>query len=133
MSGFSTYFAQQIINEKFVSGATKYVALFLADPTDNNVTANEVPGAWYARQSVSAWSAPTGTGKSTSNAAEFKFYAVTGNAITATHWGVYDALTGGNLIASAAILNSNGDVAPKVLDVDSVFVVGAGELVLNFR
>lgn len=126
MAGFSTYFAQQIINDKFVSGSTKYLALFVADPTDDNVTANEVTGAWYGRKSISGWSAPVGTGVSTSNSNQLTYNAVTGSAVSVTHWGIYDALTTGNLIASGPWPTT------KVLNVDDVFVVNAGDLTLTF-
>lgn len=132
MSGFSTYLAQAAINH-FVRRSSQsvpagtYLALFVADPTDNNVTANEVSGSWYSRQDVSSWSAPTGTGSSTSNSNQITFNAVTGNAVTITHWGIYDAATSGNLLY-------NGEfAAPKVLNVDDVYAVKAGELTLDFQ
>lgn len=126
MSGFSTYYAQARINADFVSGGTKYLALFTADPTDNNVTANEVSGAWYARQSISSWSAPTGTGVTTANSNQITFPVVTGSAVVITHWGLYDAATNGNLMVSGAFSQS------KTFNVDDIFVVAAGELVLSF-
>lgn len=127
MAGFSTYFAQQIINEKFVSGGTKYLALFVADPTDDNVTANEVSGGWYARKSISGWSAPVGSGTTTANSNQLTFNAVTGAAVSVTHWGIYDALTAGNLVSSGAWPST------KVLNVDDVFVVEAGDIELDFQ
>lgn len=132
MSGFSTYLAQAAINH-FVRRSSQsvpagtYLALFVADPTDNNVTANEVSGAWYGRQNITSWSAPTGTGSSTSNSNQIAFNAVTGSAVTVTHWGIYDASTSGNLLYSGAF------TASKVLNVDDVFVVNAGALVLDFQ
>lgn len=126
MAGFSTYYAQRCINNDFVGGATKYLALFLADPTDDNVTANEVTGAWYARQPVSSWTAPVGTGASTANSNQMAFNPVTGAAVTVTHWAIYDAVSGGNEWASGAFTSS------KVLDIDDIFTIKAGEAILSF-
>ena len=63
MSGFSTNLAQKVANHFFrkvtqpMTPAT-YLALFVADPTDENVTANEVVADWYVRQEIPSWSAP---------------------------------------------------------------------------
>jgi hypothetical protein len=126
MAGFSTYYAQRLINNDFVNGATKYLALFISDPTDNNVTANEVSGSWYARMEIDGWASPVGSGTVTSNSNQVSGSAVTGNAVTVTHWGIYDAATGGNLWGSGAF-----DEA-KVLNVSDVFVAAANTIVLDF-
>ena len=132
MSGFSTHLAQKVINHFFrnssqTATAATYLALFIADPTDDNVTANEVSGGWYARQQVTSWAAPVGTGATTSNSNEVVFSAVTGSAVTVTHWAIYDAATSGNLLGSGAL------TASKVLNVDDVFVASAASLVLDFQ
>lgn len=126
MSGFSTYYAQAKINADFVGTTNKYLALFVADPTDNNVTANEVVGAWYARKQITGWAAPTGTAVSTSNSNQLTFNAVTGVAVAISHWALYDAASSGNLIASGAWSET------KTFNVDDVFVVNANELVLTW-
>ena len=133
MSGFSVYYGQKCINDHFVNGSAKYLALFVADPTDNNVTANEVSGGWYARKAIGAFAAPVGPGTITSNSNAIAFDVVSSNAVTVTHWGIYDGLTGGNLWASGAIKDSGGVDSPKVLNVDDVFITKAGELTLDFQ
>ena len=131
MSGFSTNLAQKVINHFFrnvsqTATAATYLALFVADPTDDNVTANEVSAAWYGRQQVTSWAAPVGTGATTSNSNQIVYSAVTDAAVTVTHWAIYDAATSGNLLGSGALTST------KVLNVDDVFVANAGELVLDF-
>lgn len=130
MSGFSTYEAQRLINE--LRGRTLYAALFTADPTDDNVTANEVSAAWYARQALGALSAPVGTGVLTSNSNQINFPAVTGASITVSHYGIYDAVSGGNLIMSFPITDSSGVATPRTFAVDDVPVFAAGELRLTY-
>lgn len=127
MSGFSTYLSQGIIQstlrgQAFTVPSNLYLALFTADPTDDNATANEATGAWYGRVSTGAWAAPVGTGNSTSNSNQITFSAVTGVAITITHWGIYDAASGGNLLYSGAL------TASKVLNVGDIMTVAAGAL-----
>jgi hypothetical protein len=130
MSGFSTYISQKIIaatlaNTPFSVAAT-YLALFIADPTDNNITTNEVSGAWYARKATGTWTAPTGTGNSSTNNAQIQFNAITGSGVTVSHWGIYDALTGGNLIYSDTIGTAKtfgiGDVPTVAANANTITV-----------
>ena len=136
MSGFSTYLSQRLISATLGSAGGSggsaytpptavYLALFTADPTDDNVTTNEASGAWYARQSIGSFSVPTGTGNSTSNNNQVSFPAVTGSAITITHWAMYDALTSGNLLYSDTIGTA------KTFNVGDVPVVNAAALVIT--
>lgn len=129
-NGFSTYMSQAIINASLVTPTfpltrTLYLALFTSDPTDDNVTANEVGGAWYARQATGAWAAPVGSGNSTSNSNQIQFPAVTGAAVTVTHWGIYDLASGGHLCFSGAWSES------KLLNIADVCTVAIGAIVLT--
>lgn len=133
MAGFSNHLAQATINHFFrnvsqSSPGAHYLALFVQDPTDITATAltREVSGAWYARQVVQFDAPADGTDVTTANTAQLTYNAVTGSAITVTHWGVFDASTNGNLLASGEF------TATKVLNVDDVFVVNSGDLVLTF-
>lgn len=134
MPGFSTHLAQKVANH-FFRGITQaatpgtYIALFVADPTDGNITANELTASWYGRQLVPSWSAPAEDTDSTyiSNSNEVRFNAVTDNSVQITHYGIYDALEFGNLLDSGPLASI------KILNVDDVFVIKAGELVLKFK
>lgn len=136
MSQFSNYLETNII-ESTLRGAAfpipsaVYVALFTADPTDANVTANEVTlTAWpaYMRQDAaqggsisSGWTAPS-NGQS-SNAKSLTFPANNGtNQVTITHIGLYDASTGGNLLYHAPLQS------PKTLLVTDVLSFAIGSL-----
>lgn len=134
MSGFSNFLARAVANHFFRKTAQSsptgtFVALFTADPTDANITANEISAAWYGRKEATTWTAPAEDADSSwiSNVAEVVFNAVTGAAVTVSHYGIYDAPTGGNLLSSGAL------PASKTLDISDVFVAGAGELVLHFK
>lgn len=132
MSGFSTYLAQNIINstlrgQAFTVPTTLYLALFTSDPTDDNITTNEVAGAWYARKATGAWSAPVGTGNSSSNSNQVLWDAVTGSAVTVSHWAIYDAATSGNMLYSDSIGTA------KTFNVSDVPFIAAGTLVIQMQ
>lgn len=139
MSKFSNYTEGNII-ETTLRGAAfpvpsnVYVALFTADPTDANTTANEVQVAnWpaYVRKDAAVGAAiSTGwTANSngvSSNAKVITFPANDGaGAVTVTHVGLYDASTGGNLLYHAPL------VASKTLQVGDVLSFAIGSLVVT--
>jgi hypothetical protein len=83
------------------SPAAVYVGLFTANPTDAG-GGTEVSGGNYARQQVAqadaSWAAPSGTPRSTNNSSAIAWNGVTWSG-TVTGWGIFDAATGGNLLA----------------------------------
>ena len=132
MSGMSTYLAQKLIDhtlrgQTYTAPAHHYMALFTADPTDDNVTAGEVTGTWYARQLMDTWSAATGVGNSSSNSNTATWNAVTDNPVAVSYWALYDAETAGNLLYSGAF------TVAKTYAVDDVPVITAGDAVFTFE
>ncbi|MGE8446708.1 MAG: phage tail fiber protein [Comamonas sp.] len=133
MSGFSTYAANATANFWCKGIAMpgvpgRYLALFKADPTDSFTAGTEVTGSWYTR--IQAPTFATANNGSTFNTERAEFAPVTGAAVTVTHIGVVDALTGGNLIFSEAL------PAPKLLNINDVYFIDSsqlsGDLMLNF-
>lgn len=107
MTGLSQYSAENVLN--YVVGKTAmpalptaYLALFTAVGTDAGTGFTEVSGGGYARVATSAadWNAASGLAPSSiTNAVALSFplsTAVWGNVVAA---GLYDAATGGNLLA----------------------------------
>lgn len=139
MSKFSNYTEANIVETTlrgaaFPVPAGVYVALFTADPTDANVTANEVQlAAWpaYVRKDAAdgasistGWTAPA-DGVS-SNAKVITFPANNGaSSVTVTHIGLYDASTGGNLLYHAPLVSS------KTLLVGDVLSFGIGSITVT--
>lgn len=78
-----------------------YVGLFTDAPTEAG-TGTEVSGSGYLRRSV----AFTVSGDTASNSAAIEFPEATGSWGTITHAAVFDALSGGNMIASGALATS---------------------------
>lgn len=89
--------------------ANTYVALFTTQPTNAGTGGTEVSGGSYARVAIpsSGWSALSGaTPTSTSNSAAVNFAASTANWGTVVAFGLYDAVTAGNLLYVAALTTS---------------------------
>lgn len=140
MSKFSDYTEANILNTTlkgiaFPVPTTVYIALFTADPTDANTTANEVQtSAWstYVRKDAAdggaittGWSSPSGG--ASANAKAITFPANDGASITVTHIGLYDAITGGNLLYHGPLTNSKTLLTSDVLS----FAIGAISVQLN--
>lgn len=136
---FSNYTEANII-ETTLRGAAYpvpaaiYVALFTASPTDANITANEIQVSAfpaYTRKDAAAgaaintgWTA-NANGVST-NAKVITFAANNGaGAVTATHFGLYDAATGGNLLIHDALVTN------KTLQVGDVVAFSVGALTVS--
>jgi len=143
MSAMSDYLENQIVDHLFRTATfskptTVYVALFTAAPSDAG-GGTEVSGGSYARVQVgpadASWNATqggttgasSGTGGLTDNAADVTFPTPSANWGTVTHFGIFDASTGGNLLIHGALTTSktvnNGDPAPKFTagDLDVTF------------
>lgn len=94
-----------------------YLALYTAAPSDAG-GGTEVSGGSYVRKAVSF----TVSGDTASNSAAVEFDVATAAWGTITHIGVFDASSGGNLIAYAAL------TASKTIDDGDVLRVPAGDL-----
>ena len=141
MSKFSDYLEGKII-ETTLRGAAMpapsniYIALFTADPSDANVSANEVQAAnWpaYGRQDA-AQGAAISTGWTaasngvSSNAKVISFPDNNGAAqVVVTHLAIYDAQTGGNMLYHAPL------VSTKTLQIGDVLSFGIGALTVTVQ
>ncbi len=119
---FTNFLETEILDHVFAGSAytaptTLYLALYTAAPGETG-GGTELSGSAYARQSV----AFTTTGNTTSNSAAVEFPTASGAWGTVTHIGVFDALTGGNLMAYATLTVS------KTIDSGDVFRVPTGDL-----
>lgn len=134
MAALSDYLENKLIDfllrgQAFAAPATTYVALLTAAPSDAG-GGTEVTGGAYARVAITSslanWAgtqaaastvASSGSSGTTSNNAALTFPAPTANWGVVTHFGVYDAATGGNLLFWSALTSSktinSGDAAPS--------------------
>lgn len=106
MSDLSNYLENAWVNHVLRNtaytspGTSIYVALHSADPTDAGSGA-ELSGSSYARVQVSSWDAPST--RSTQNTSTITFPTASGNWTAATHVGIWDASTAGNLLFAKAL------------------------------
>jgi len=134
MSAFSDYLENKLTDlifraQSFTAPATIYVALFTAAPSDSG-GGTEVSGGSYARvaittslanwagtQSAGSTAASSGTGGASSNNGAITFPTPSANWGVITHFGIFDASSGGNLLVHGALTASktvnNGDPAPS--------------------
>lgn len=105
MPGFSDYWSKKVLDHTtgktgIPALANPFLALFTAAPTDAG-GGTEVTGGSYARvQTVPAnWNSASGSRPaSTSNAQSLSFAQSTAGWGTVVAWGLYDSLSGGNLL-----------------------------------
>lgn len=133
MAAMTDYLENKLIDQLFRGQAytfpsTLYVGLLTAAPADGTA-GTEVSGGSYARvavasslanwagtQSTGSTTASTGTTGTTSNNASVTFPAPTAAWGVATHFGIWDAASGGNLLIYAPLTANktinNQDGAP---------------------
>lgn len=132
MSGFSDYLENTLFSATLrggsYTGGAVFAALFKTDPTDA-ATGAELTDSAYVRQRCHAsvvsdgFTAPNnGSGSNTRN---LVFPAIADVQVTISHWGLFDAQTGGNLLYHAPLTN------PKTLDPSDVLSFPVGSLVVT--
>jgi hypothetical protein len=118
---FSNYLENKVLDHVFGGAAytaptTLYVGLFTSNPGETG-SGTEVSGGSYARQTI----AFTVTGSQASNTAAVEFPTATASWGTITFAAIYDALSGGNLLAYGALTTS------KTIDNGDVFRIPTGD------
>ena len=119
---FSNYLETDVLDFAFTTGtATRptawYVALYTAAPGEGG-GGTEVSTGGYARQSVTF----SVSGNTASNTAAVEYPTATASYGTVTHVGIFDASSGGNLLAYSALNVS------KLIDTGDVFRIPTGDL-----
>lgn len=123
MSAMSDYLENEILDHILGTGAytmptTVYVGLSTGSFNDDN-SGTELTGSNYARESISFGAAASGTA---SNDAAVEFNAATGSWGTVSHFGVFDALTSGNLLIHGAL------TASKVIEAGDILKIAIGDM-----
>ncbi len=117
MGSFSNYWENEILDHLFGKGSyappTIYLGLSTADPGDDGAGLSEPTGNGYTRLATSAADWNSASGGSLDNASAVAFAEATGDWGTVTHFALFDAATGGNMLAHGALslskTVSNGD------------------------
>ena len=119
---FSNTYETIVLQWTFTNGSVTrptawYLGLFTSDPGEAS-GGTEVSGGAYVREAVTF----SVTGDTATNTAAVEWPVATANWGTITHIAVYDALSGGNQIAYAALTSS------KTIATGDVLRVPAGDL-----
>ena len=119
---FTNFLETEVLDHVFGGNAytapvTLYTGLYTASPSDTG-GGTELSGNGYARQAT----AFTVTGNTASNTSAEEWATATGSWGTITHVGVFDASTGGNLMAYGTL------TASKTIATGDVFRIPAGDL-----
>ena len=140
MAAFSDYLETGILDHTLRGNtlpapSTIYLALFTTDPTDEGI-GSEVVDSAYVRQDAakggtiaSGWTAPAESngGSVSSNAKVLQFPPIADTSTTVTHYALYDAQNGGNL------LYHGGFTVSKTLDQNDVLSIDIGGLQIILR
>lgn len=123
MAALSNYLENALMNAvlnntSYTSPATTFVGLFTTDPTDAG-SGTEVSGGSYARKAASFGNASEGN---CTNDADIDFDQATGNWGTVTHFGLFDAVSSGNLLFHGALTSS------KTIETGDIFKIATGNL-----
>ena len=144
MSAMSDYLENKLIDHVFrgqdYANPVLYIGLLTAAPSDSG-GGTEVSGNAYARvkaaagasQALTDWKstqndslASTGTGGNTTNTNAVNFPTPTATWGVVTHFGIYDALTGGNLLFWGSLTIS------KTINQSDTVTFPAGTLSITF-
>jgi hypothetical protein len=119
MGSFSNYWENKVLDHLFGKGTYPppiiYAGLSAANPGEDGSGLSEPVGNGYTRVQTSAGDWNAADGSLLSNAARIAFNAATGDWGTMTHFALFDAAGGGNMLAhgtlSQAKTVNNGDTA----------------------
>lgn len=106
MNEFEDHVLNALFNNTAVAAmANIYLSLHTGDPgeTDASAAANEVSGNNYGRTAITFGASSSGTVTQDNTVT---FPAPSGSWGTVTHWGVWDASSGGNCIVSGPFTTS---------------------------
>lgn len=122
---FTNTFETTVLQWAFTTGAATrptawHVGLFTAAPGEAG-GGTEVSGGSYARQSTSF----TVSGNNAANSAAIEWPTASASWGTITHVAIFDAASGGNMLAYAALS------ASKTIGINDVLRIPAGDLDIN--
>lgn len=128
----ASYYLEQRLLQATLRGiaytppSTLYLSLYTSNPTKAD-TGAEVTGGGYARQVIVFTNPAQVSGVMTcSNTANVPFPIATALYGVVSHWGIRDALTGGNLLYFEAITE------PRTIRVNDRYTAESGKTIIRF-
>jgi hypothetical protein len=128
MASFTDYTEDLVLNYLFTTNAVTrptawYVGLFTGAPSDTG-GGTEVSGNGYARK-VTGTITVSGTATTAVNSSAIEFSVATGTWGTISHAAIFDAETGGNMLAWAPL------TVAKAIDEGDIFRIPASDLTIT--
>jgi hypothetical protein len=119
MGSFTDHWENEILDHLFGKGSYTppaiYVGLSTADPGDSGAGLSEPSGNGYARVATAAADWNSASGGSLDNANAVTFPQATGSWGSITHFALFDASSGGNMLAHGSLTQAktiaSGDTA----------------------
>ena len=128
---FADFWEDEVLDHLFGKGSysppTIYVGLSTADPTDDASGLAEPSGNNYARVETSGSDWDAASGGATANAAAITFPAASGSWGTISHFALFDASSGGNMLAHGALDSSEA----VTTDQTARFAIGEFDVTLG--
>ena len=107
MGSFADFWENEILDHLFGKGSytppTIYVGLSTAEPVDDASGLAEPSGNSYARVATAGVDWNTASGGTINNANDITFPEASGNWGTLTHFALFDAASGGNILAHGSL------------------------------
>jgi len=107
MGSFADYWENEILDHLFGKGSytppTIYVGLSTANPADDASGLTEPSGNSYARVATAGADWNAASGGTIDNANEISFPEASGSWETLTHFALFDAASGGNMLAHGSL------------------------------
>lgn len=132
MGKLSDFLANELLdhvyNAAYTPPTTVYLGLSTADPLDSGSGLAEPSGNGYARKAITFGAAAT---RQVAQSGAVNFDQATGAWGTITHYAIFDALTGGNMMAHGSLGTSKGVVSgntPSVASGEATVSITAGEV-----
>jgi len=118
MAGFSNYLRNELLDHLFgkdtySSPSNIYVALSTTAPSGDGSGVTEPSGNGYARASTDSADWSSASSFEIQNTSEISFPESTGSWGTITHFVLYDAASGGNMLAYGSLSASQSVAAGK--------------------
>lgn len=131
MGSFNDYTENKVLDH--ITGKTSftkptaYIGLSTADPTDDASGLAEPSGNGYARVTTSGGDWDAASGGATANAAALTFPEASGAWGTVTHFALFDASSGGNMLCHGTL------DAQRVIDAPQIprFATGEFDITLD--
>ena len=119
MGSFADYaenkILDHIVGKTSYTKPTAYVALSTADPLDDGSGIAEPSGNNYARAATSGSDWNAASGGAIDNVVAIAFNEATGSWGTITHFALFDASSGGNMLAHGSLSASQAITSAQVL------------------